>query len=388
MKKKIIHFKPDTFLPITENWIYNQMKGLDRFIPVVYTEKIENLDIFPLERIRLFQSYQPDNSSFLKFLKKFKHNFSILSFLYKDKPDIIHAHYGPAGYFFLPFKKFYNAPLITTFYGYDVNTLPLKDNRWKRKYEKLFKKGDIFLVEGNHMKNSLVKRGCPTKKIVVYHLGVDTSKIYFSERKIGWDNEIKILTACRFAEKKGLQDAIIAFSIVLRKLEKLNKKITFTILGDSDGSIDQEKEKKKLLKLINELNIIKNVFMIGPKSHQEFIDILFRHHIFFHPSIHAQNGDSEGGAPVSIIEASASGMPVVATYHCDIPEVILDKKTGLLSPEKNIELLAKNLFTMACQPEDWPKYGKAGRKHIENNYNSALQIKKLESIYFSLIDQL
>jgi colanic acid/amylovoran biosynthesis glycosyltransferase len=95
----------------------------------------------------------------------------------------------------------------------------------------------------------------------------------------------------------------------------------------------------------------------------------------------AENGDSEGGAPVSIIEASASGMMVVSTLHCDIPEVIEHGISGLLAPEHSPEQLAEHLLTFARNPERWARMAQAGRKRIEMYYDLKQQIASLEDIY-------
>ena len=60
-------------------------------------------------------------------------------------------------------------------------------------------------------------------------------------------------------------------------------------------------------------------------------------------NITAQNGDTEAGASVSIIEAQATGLPVISSYHADISEGVIDGKSALLAPERDVETLAKHL---------------------------------------------
>ena len=55
------------------------------------------------------------------------------------------------------------------------------------------------------------------------------------------------------------------------------------------------------------------------------------------------NGKMEGGAPVAILEAQATGLPVVPSYHVDIPEAVVDGKSALLAHERDAETLAKHL---------------------------------------------
>ena len=88
---------------------------------------------------------------------------------------------------------------------------------------------------------------------------------------------------------------------------------------------------------------------------------------------------------MALIEMSAYGMPIVSTFHCDIPEVVLDGKSGFLVPEKDTKGLAERLEHLINHPELWEPMGRAGRKHIEEEFNIVKQSVKLEEIYDSLL---
>ena len=94
-------------------------------------------------------------------------------------------------------------------------------------------------------------------------------------------------------------------------------------------------------------------------------------HLYLAPSVIAANGDAEGGCPVAVIELSAAGMPVLASRHCDIPEVVLDGVSGYLAPEKDVNALTDRLESLVTHPEKWPEMGRAGRAHVEAEYNAA-----------------
>jgi colanic acid/amylovoran biosynthesis glycosyltransferase len=227
------------------------------------------------------------------------------------------------------------------------------------------------------MKGSLVKLGCPEQKIIIQHLGIDLNKIKFMKRVPDKDGKIKILIAGRFCEKKGIPYGIEAIG----RLKKDFGNIQITIIGGPDSSIEGKKEEKKILDMIDKYNLHENVKMMGYQPQHVFLRELYKNHILISPSIHAASGDSEGGAPVSIIEASASGMPVISTHHCDIPEVIIDKKTGYLVPERDVDALKERLKFLISHPEIWIKMGKEGRTHIQKNYNAMIQVEKLEQVY-------
>jgi len=81
------------------------------------------------------------------------------------------------------------------------------------------------------------------------------------------------------------------------------------------------------------------------------------------------NEDTESGAPVAILEAQSTGLPVISSYHADIPEVVVDGKSALLAPEEDVETLAKHLEYLVEHPDVWGRMGRVGRKHVEQGYD-------------------
>ena len=77
-------------------------------------------------------------------------------------------------------------------------------------------------------------------------------------------------------------------------------------------------------------------------------------------------------------------MPVVSTRHCDIPEVVVDRMTGYLSPERDVDALAANLERLINEPTRWESMGRAARAHVEEHDNVRTQVARLEIIYDAL----
>jgi colanic acid/amylovoran biosynthesis glycosyltransferase len=206
--RNVIHYKADSYLPIVETWIYELVKNQKRYSPIVYSLTTENLDIFPTQVIRSLE-LRKGLGSFASFFNKgwnmlFNFYPGFILPMLKDKPSLIHAHFGPSGYNFLFYKRLFRLPMITNFYGYDMSQLPLQNKEWRKRYIKLFNRGNCFLVQGYSMKKSLMELGCPEEKIIIQHIGIDLEKIKFTPRIPGSDGLIKILIASRFREKKGI----------------------------------------------------------------------------------------------------------------------------------------------------------------------------------------
>ncbi|OHB71653.1 MAG: hypothetical protein A2W23_07360 [Planctomycetes bacterium RBG_16_43_13] len=383
-KNKIVVHSLDAFLFITGSWIYNQIIDLSRWQPVVVCKKRMNQDIFPFEPV-----YSLDSCSTLgiyfqeigRILLSLPYHPYIYYALKRKGVSLLHSHFGNRGYYDIGLKKKLVVPLITTFYGYDLNYVPIKNPVWKERYMKLFSEGDLFLVEGSHMKECLVELGCPREKITVQHLGVDLEKIEFIPRRPKEKENIKILVAGAFREKKGIPYALEAYGKVRQKY----KNMELTLIGDSGGQEREEEEKRRISQVIEKYKLQESVRLLGFKPHSVFLEEAAKHDIFLSPSVHSSDGDTEGGAPVSIIEASASGMPILSTYHCDIPEVVIDRKSGFLVPERDVDALAEKLEYLVLNNSLWEEMGRAGRKHIEDNYNIIKQREALETIYDSLV---
>jgi colanic acid/amylovoran biosynthesis glycosyltransferase len=103
--------------------------------------------------------------------------------------------------------------------------------------------------------------------------------------------------------------------------------------------------------------------------------------VYLAPSVTAIDGDCEGGAPVSLIEAGASGMIIVSTRHCDIPGVIDEGRTGWLSEEHDTDAMAANLIRVWESRDAWEPSQIALRQHIETSFHHRQQAEALLRVY-------
>ncbi len=379
-KINVVHYT-DTYLPISETFIYNIIKNLKSVKPIVISTLVSNLDHFPIDRlytassikrfswwwlVNLVQYHFGDRNEFFENMLYAKH------IIKTNKAKLIHAHFGPSGVKMLPIKRSLKIPIITTFYGYDMSSLP-SQGKWKNDYIKLFAEGELFLVEGCHMRKKLIGLGCPENKIKIMHIGVCLEKLKFKERSLKPGMKFIILFCGRFVEKKGLIYALNA----VKNLKKKYHNFEFRLIGD--GS-DREVVEKFII--IN--NLESNVKLLGYQTHDVFVKQLEETHLLLQPSITAKDGDSEGGAPTVLLEAQASGVPVLSTLHADIPEVVKDGESGYLVPEKDSYSLSERMLYFLDNSDKWSQMGCAGRKHIEKNHDIKKQVKLLESFYINL----
>ncbi len=367
------------YLPITQTFIYQQLINLKKYNAVFFAEEIVNLDIFPYEnlcstKLKRFSWWWFWDFIFYRLQQRYWH----LEQLIKSHGTVlIHAHFGNDGVRMVPVKNRVKLPLITSFYGYDAYKLP-RQERWRTGYKELFCYGDKFLVEGNHFKKTLINLGCPEAKIIVQHLGIDLKKFKYRARKPKKPNEkIWILFCGGFREKKGLIYALKAIKSVIIKYPNLE----FRVIGEG-GNLRPEIER-----FIREQSMGDYVVSLGNLSYDRYAHELDKADIMLQPSTTAIDGDSEGGAPMVLLEAQASGLPVVSTFHCDIPEYVINGQTGFLVPERDSAALAERLIYLADNQKLWASIGRAGRNHVEENYNVSQEVGKLEEIYTELLEE-
>jgi colanic acid/amylovoran biosynthesis glycosyltransferase len=191
------------------------------------------------------------------------------------------------------------------------------------------------------------------------------------------DCPVKVLFCGRFVEKKGLLQALAA----IKKLGLRSSDLQFIIIGDGEL-------REQILDYVRSNQLENVVVFLGMRSHDQVIEEMEGCDILFQPSMTAENGDSEGGAPTVLLEAQAAGVPIVSTRHADIPEVVLDGESALLAREADVDDIAAVLETMLDSGHRWAEMGRTGRAWVESCHDIKVVTSQLEEIYQSLVPQL
>lgn len=375
------------WLPGTMIWVYNQLKYLPDVQSIVLAEQVQNKEVFPWSPVYIPQVLMnPLAYKMLLVARRLGsqwhpkvHHEGVRQHL----PAILHSHFGDRGWHDRAFAGKYSLKHVVTFYGYDVSMLPVNRPYWKKRYKQLFESADRFLCEGPFMAQSLAALGCPQEKITVQRLGIETERIPYQRRELGKDNLLKILIAGSFREKKGIPVALEAIAVLYKEY----KGIQVTLIGDAGTRKPDQVEKEKILKVIRENHLDSIVDMVGFQPYETLIQEFYRNHIFLSPSVTAADGDTEGGAPVTIIEAAASGMPVVSTTHCDIPYIIKDKEAGFLVPERDVSALVNALRYFIDSRNLIEEMGRNAHEYITMRHSAKKQALTLKDIYNNSIGQ-
>jgi colanic acid/amylovoran biosynthesis glycosyltransferase len=378
--RRVVGHSVNPFLFGTGSWVYGQVRGLSRWRAEVVCKRREHTETFPFEPVHarddlplLEQLVQRAGRS-----RRGYHPFHREA-LERAGCRLLHSHFATQGWTDLPLARDLGLPHVTSFYGADI----WKNSRhasWRERFAELFERGALFLVEGHAMRAKVESLGCPPGKVREQHLGVALDPSQFRLRAPGPDGQVRFLAAGRAVEKKGFEPGLRAFAHAHRQ----NPALRLTLMLIARSKAERERV-RRLEELVRTQGLAGAVDFARPLPYDEYRRALAAYHVFLAPSHHAANGDAEGGAPVSLIEMSAAGMPIVASDHCDIPEVVVHGQSGLVVPEGDVGALVDAILFMAESPERWPAFGRAGRAHVEREYDLATQVASLESIYDELV---
>ncbi|MCK5082740.1 MAG: glycosyltransferase, partial [Candidatus Omnitrophica bacterium] len=285
----------------------------------------------------------------------------------KKNVRLIHAQFLTDAIFCYQLIKDARMPVVISLRGYDLFVPPALSF-----LPKIIPFVSKFIVKSESMKNELISSGCSSEKIEVIYGGINIDKIIFKPRSVDKDN-IKILCAGRFVEKKGYDISLKAFSKILKEYPNAQ----LTLIGEG-------KQRDHLIKLIGRLGIAANVSMKGYLPHPLFIKELYKHNLFLLPSRTAKDGDKEG-IPNVLKEAMASGMPVVSTYHSGIPELITDNETGYLVGENDHRGICDKVHFILNNKEEAFRACLNARFFVEKQFDARKTAGQVESLYDYLL---
>jgi glycosyltransferase involved in cell wall biosynthesis len=231
------------------------------------------------------------------------------------------------------------------------------------------RRADAILARSDSLARRLQELGCPREKITVQRAGIPIEDWPFIERRPPVGNAWQFIQAGRLIEKK-------AFDITLRAFASLHQRLPHTRLTlAGEGPLEGD-----LRQLAWELGIAEAVTFAGFLRQQALREAYARAHVFVHPSRTGRDGNVEG-VPNTMLEAMATGLPVLATRHGGIPEAIRHEHSGRLVQENDWETLAIHMFDLIGDPETWKTTGRAAREDVVRRFEQSRQIEVLEGIY-------
>jgi colanic acid/amylovoran biosynthesis glycosyltransferase len=382
MKKKphnIVVFR-DPLLSSSETFILSQTVMLSQYVPYFAgSHRVKGLELNDQRVIVINKT-----GSLLEIIKEklFKlvlHPPStLISQMRAISPVLIHAHFALDGVLALPIARKMNIPLLVTLHGYDVTVI---DESWAKhpsytgrrfpaRRPKLIDAEFVqFIAVSEHIKRKAVASGYPEDRITVHYIGVDTDRFVPVDHI---PDKVSVLFVGRLVEKKGCSYLIQA----MRQVQKVIPNAELVIVGDGPLRAELEVQAKGL----------DNCTFMGMQNHTVVMELMRKSRVFCIPSVTSSTGDTEG-LPIVVYEAMATGIPIASTYSAGIPEAVIHGRTGLLAPERDVEVLADNLTRLLQDEALWSQFSSHSREVCERSFSLAVQSAELEKIYSLLIDR-
>lgn len=236
-----------------------------------------------------------------------------------------------------------------SFVGSLTNTIEMYFHNFMKYYQQV----DYFIAVSNFYRNKMIEYGFPSEKIVYI-----PNSIKVNDYLPGEDKRY-ILYFGRLSVEKGIDDIL--------KVAARKKYLKFKIVGD--GPL-----RKMLIERIRAENLT-NVELVGHKSGLVLKRIISESTCVVVPSKWYEN------CPMTVLEAYASGKPVVGSNMGGIPELINNAVDGFVYSAGDVNVLAECLEKLWEDTELAVKMGLAGRSKVEMNYNEEKHCKSLVSLY-------
>jgi glycosyltransferase involved in cell wall biosynthesis len=380
--KTVIVYRSD-LLRLSETFIKEQVRAYRRWHGILMgMRSIQGLQLDGLD----FRLLRPDHPSFVDriYWKIYRMRGSappsVIKMLKSEAASLFHVHFGIDAVEAWPLAQGLNLPMLVTLHGYDIN---IKREWWEAGHGgpalkdyparllNLAREPHVrFIAVSNFIRQQAIEYGLPRDKISVHYIGVDTRQFRPSGRPIA-ERERRVLFVGRLVEKKGCEYLIRAFKQVQQKVPDAS----LVIVGDGEL-------REQIRELAQQLDVRAN--FRGALSSVEVRRELSLARVFCLPSVTAANGDAEG-LGIALLEAQASGVPVVTSARGGAEEAVWEGVTGFTFQERDVDALTEKLVTLLSDDDIMSSMASAAPRFIAETFDICHCTEMLEISYDGML---
>ena len=260
---------------------------------------------------------------------------------------------------------------------YDLDGLSLKYNLLRKGMKPFI---SHYIAVSNDLANWLVNKiGVHPGRLTQIYNGVDLNRFqprYVHRQNIGPQGFIShenmvIGTAGRLAEVKDQLTLVRGFVHLLGYEPHARERLRLVIIGD--GSLRMEAQE-----VLRDAKADHLAWLPGERD--DIPDMMRGFDLFVLPSLRE-------GISNTILEAMASGLPVVATRVGGNPELVIEGETGMLVPPSDPAAMANAIWTYLDHPEFLKAHGQAGRKRVEQHFSMEKMVNGYMEVYDKVLSQ-
>jgi colanic acid/amylovoran/stewartan biosynthesis glycosyltransferase WcaL/AmsK/CpsK len=287
-----------------------------------------------------------------------------------NPPAVVHAHFGFVASQHRQLARSLGCHLVASFYGHDASMGRFVDSSaWQARYRRLFEDAAAVIVEGPSMASRVAALGCPEALLRIVRLPADADGLRAIVRRL--PEAFVVVAAGRFVAKKGFDTAIRAFAKALRGRDA-------KLLMVGGGPLEAEYRR-----LAADEGIEDQTHWLGSLPFEKFMGRIAGASVAVFPSRRAPDGDTEGGAPVTLIEAQWLGVPALVSDHDDLPFVAAPDGATVLPPT-DVDAWADALRGLYENPTRLDAMGEAGAAFARANHSPEGNARVREAIYAEL----
>lgn len=362
--------------------IYRQTAAMREFQPVVFTQKRENAARFPFEPVVLAR--RPPTRELTRFWQKTVRGGPVqisrwearrlAAKIARARAKVLHVYFGHIAVHLLPLLELQALPAIVSFHGADAG-VDMEKPRHRAPMQRALQLARLVLVRSHSLADRLADLGCAREKIRLHRTGIPLEDFRFMQREPPPDGAWRLLQACRLIEKKGLVTTLVAFCGFRGKFPRA----TLTIAGE--GPMRAELENAAA-----EFGLRGSVRFTGFLPQEELRALFYESHAFVHPSETGHDGNQEG-VPNAMLEAMATGLPVLATTHGGIPEAVDSGVCGWLVPEREDAALENAMGELTADADRYRAMSVAAARGVAEKFELHAQVRALEAFYREAMQQ-
>jgi glycosyltransferase involved in cell wall biosynthesis len=365
-------------LPMSETFVRDQALALRRWRPVMVGER--QINALPLAALAVATQHSgparlSQRVAGVAWRSLDRAAPGLIDLVRGQRPRLIHAHFGFDGVEAWPIARRLGVPLLVTLHGSDITTRMQwfaegrAGRRWKgypRRLARLAAQDKVsFVAISENIRQAALAAGLPDRRIFVHPIGIDTGRFMRSGLPVGQRRPV-ILFLGRLVEKKGASYLLDAFATLRRQLPEAE----LVIAGDGPQRAMLE----------SRAAIIGGVRFVGTFSREQAQALLTEARVLCLPSITAESGDAEG-LPLVILEAQASGVPVVTSARGGATEGIIDGKTGFAFAERDVPAMIDRLTLLLTDDALADQLSAAAPGFVAETHDLYRRTAELETLY-------
>ena len=291
----------------------------------------------------------------------------------RHRPDVVMVEFGFHAVRVMELART-GVPLAVHFRGADASAERYL-KRLEQRYRRLFQLTSAVIVKNRTMRDRLIALGAQPAQFLISPSGADEHRFQGATPA---STPPRFLAVGRFVAKKGPLDTLEAFA-AMRGLTQHANACRLVMVGDGPLLAAVQERAR-------ELGLEQSVAFPGVLSPDAVADEMRRARVFVQHSRIAEDGDEEG-CPVSVMEAQLCGLPVVATRHGGIPDVVEDQQTGRLVEEGDRRAMAEAMALLADRPDLAGVWGAAGQRRARSRFTVAHHVEQITALLNGLVDR-